>query len=192
FVGQVYGIVDMSFTIAFIALPATIFIIGIARWSVGADHLLFYHRLILGLWIGVASVAVYDLVRLIVQSTPLVHFNAFATHAKFGAMLLHQPSNTLGAKIAGWSYHTSNGVPFAMWYTLVAGRARWWIGVIYALVLQSFMVLMYPRAFGLSPTNKDFLTIAFIGHTGYGAALGLLNRKFNIDEDDWERERGLR
>ena len=182
FVGQVYDVFDMSFVIAFFALPATVAIIGIAFWARRANQHLFVRRLILGLFIGIVATAAYDLIRLVIQSTPLVDFNAFAVHPRFGEMIIDQPASTTAAKVVGWSYHISNGLTFALCYTLVAGRARWWWGVLYAVALQSLMVLMYPRAFGLSRGNEDFLVVSFIGHAAYGVVLGVLNHRYNQSE----------
>jgi hypothetical protein len=185
FVGQVYGVFDMTFAMAFFALPATLAIIGLGRWSAGGDYALFHKRLLLGLLFGVAATASYDLVRLILQETLPLNFNAFAIHARFGELIIDRPHTTTIAKVVGWSYHISNGLTFALCFTLVAGRVRWWWGVLYALVLQSLMVLTYPTAFGVSRGSEAFLIVSFTGHATYGAVLGLLNRRFNLNEEDW-------
>jgi hypothetical protein len=189
FVGQIYGVVDMTFVLTVFAMPATIAIIGLGFWSSGGEHQLFFKRLLLGLVFGVVATAAYDLVRLILQTALPVDFNAFANHARFGEMITDRDHTTTIAKVVGWGYHISNGLTFALCYALVAGRARWWWGVLYAMVLQTLMVLMYPRAFGVSRGNEDFLIISFTGHATYGAVLGLLNRRYNVNDEKWEGSR---
>ena len=182
FVAQIYGVFDMTFVIAVFSLPATIAIIGIVFWANRIEQRLFVRRLLLGLAFGVAATASYDLIRLVIQSSPLVDFNAFATHPRFGELIIDRPASTTAAKVVGWTYHFSNGLTFALCYALVAGRAKWWWGVVYAMTLQTLMVLMYPRAFGVSRGNEDFLAVSFIGHATYGLVLGVLNRRYNGDD----------
>jgi hypothetical protein len=186
FVGQIYGIVDMTFVMTVFALPASVAIVGIGFWATGGEHELFVKRLLLGVAFGIAATAAYDLVRLILQTALPVDFNAFANHARFGELITDQPRTTTIAKVVGWGYHISNGLTFALCYALVAGRARWFWGVLYAMVLQTLMVLMYPTAFGVSRGNEDFLIISFSGHATYGAVLGVLNRRFNVNDEEWE------
>jgi hypothetical protein len=186
-VGQIYGIVDMTFVLAFLALPAAIVIVGIARWSVKADYRLFYRRLVLGIALGLAATVAYDLVRLAAQTALPLDFNAFAIHARFGELIIDQPRDSTAARVVGWSYHISNGLTFALCYTLVAGRARWWWGLLYGLTLESLMVVMYPTGFGLSRGNEDFLIVSFLGHATYGSVLGLLNYRFNENEPSGSR-----
>jgi hypothetical protein len=164
-VGQIYGIVDMTFVLAFLA-----------------DYRFFYRRLMLGIALGLAATAAYDLVRLAAQTALPLDFNAFAIHARFGELIIDEPRNSTAARIVGWSYHVSNGLTFALCYTLVAGKARWWWGLLYGLTLESLMVVMYPTGFGLSRGNEDFLIVSFIGHATYGSVLGLLNYRFNENE----------
>lgn len=189
FIGQVYGLFDMTFVLSFFALPAVILIVGITRWAVGADHRLYYRRLLLGLALGLAATATYDLVRLVAQTVLPVHFNAFAIHARFGELIIDRPRWTTAARVVGWAYHISNGLTFALCYTLVAGRVRWHWGVLYGVLLESLMVLMYPRAFGVQRGSLDFLAISFLGHASYGLALGLLNARYNVDERQWLDQR---
>lgn len=181
-VGQIYGWFDMGFVLAFLALPAAIIAIGIARWAVRADYQVFTRRLLLGLAAGVVATAGYDLVRLLLQETLPLHFNAFAIHARFGELIIDRPRTTTAAKVVGWAYHFSNGLTFALCFTLVTGRVRWWWGLLYGLVLEGLMVLMYPTGFGVSRGNEAFLLVSFVGHGTYGTILGLVNQRYNVPE----------
>jgi hypothetical protein len=187
FAGQVYGVIDMTFVISFFALPAMIIVAGIAMWARGSPYQLFYKRLLLGLAIGAVATAAYDFIRVVQQSALPLGFNAFANHPRFGQMIVDQPVTSTAAIAVGWAYHFSNGLTFALCYTLLVGRASWYWGVAFALVLQCLMVAMYPTAFGVSRGNESFLLVSFTGHTVYGTVLGVLNSHFNETEAEFQR-----
>ena len=180
FVGKNYGLFDMNFVVSFGPLPLSILLVGMVRWTRKADTTVFYRRLLLGLLFGLLATAAYDLLRLVLQTALPLHFNAFAIHPRFGALIIHQPRTTTAAIVTGWAYHISNGLTFALCWTLVAGRARWWYAVIYALILEGAMVAMYPTAFGLSTHTKAFLTVSIAGHATYGLVLGVLTQRWNV------------
>ena len=55
----------------------------------------------------------------------------------------------------------------------VAAGRRWWWAVAYALVLESFMIMLYPGWLGFS-MNGEFLTVSITAHLTFGAVLGVL------------------
>jgi hypothetical protein len=181
-VGRIYDLFSMNFVVSFGPLPLSILLVGLARWYFKSDVQVFYRRVLLGLLFGIAATAAYDLIRLILQTALPVDFNAFRIHAVFGEMISGAPRTSTEAKVVGWSYHISNGLTFALCWTMVMGRAKWWQAVIYALVLQTMMVILYPHAFGVSRSSKAFLGISFTGHATYGLVLGLLTQRFNVPD----------
>ena len=192
FVGQVYGVIDMTFVISFFALPATVVVVGIGMWARGSPHQLFYKRLLLGLGIGAVATAAYDGIRGLQQTVLPLGFNAFANHPRFGEMITDRPYTETIAIVTGWAYHISNGLTFALCYVLVLGKQRWYWGIAWGLLLEAMMIVMYPTAFGVSRGNEAFLAVSVTGHTCYGAVIGVLNERFNRDESEFRAAYGVR
>jgi hypothetical protein len=44
------------------------------------------------------------------------------------------------------------------------------------------MLLIYPKAFGLSRGNEAFLIVSVLGHAIYGVTVGLVNQRYNRNE----------
>jgi hypothetical protein len=160
----------------FIAGPGMVGLIGLSVVARRQQHDLFVVRLKRGLLGGAAATAAYDLVRWLIEALHLTSTNSFVAIPVFGSGLTGRPTTSTTALVAGWAFHISNGLGFSIAYHFVAaGRPmRWAIG--YALVLEAFMIWLYPGWLGLS-AGTEFLSVSIAGHVAYGAVLGVSVRR---------------
>jgi hypothetical protein len=133
-------------------------------------------RVRVGLIAGVAATAAYDVVRLgLVLATPW-SVDPFAAFPLFGRLLLGAGIGPAAAWTAGTLFHIANGLGFAVGYTLVIRRPGPVSAVVWAMVLETFTILLYPDWLGVTAIGELF-SVSVLGHLAYGLALGLLARR---------------
>jgi hypothetical protein len=82
-------------------------------------------------------------------------------------------SVTPEAEVAGWAYHYSNGIGFAVMYAAAFARERLWTAVVWGTVLEFAMLLTpYAEVFGYT-RGQQFLAITLGAHIVYGIGLWL-------------------
>lgn len=165
------GFVPMPFFINFVGRPSIVLllIVGVFAW---VKQLSFWKRFQAGVAGGAMALLAYDGIRFLIYATGLVDFYPFQTHRIFGHLITGQPPATDAAAFAGWLYHFWNGFSFAIIYALIAGPARWYWGIVWAMILEVAMLFTYPTMLDIKMT-AGFVGISLIGHTAYGAALGV-------------------
>jgi len=168
---HMFGLVPMPFSINFVGRPAIVLmlIVGLFAWR---RQLSFWKRFRAGIVDGTTGLIAYDGVRWAIYSSHLLDFYPFQTHRVFGYLITGQPAGTDAAAWAGWLYHFWNGFSFATVYALVAGPARWYWGLAWAMLLEAAMLLTYPTFLDIK-LNAAFVGISLIGHAAYGIALGV-------------------
>lgn len=124
-----------------------------------------------GLMAGLLATSAYDLSRLFLIEVTGIAFWPFDIFNIFGQALFGTGYNGAWVRLAGLLYHFTNGIGFALAYTILAGRRGVWAGVIWALVLELLMVSIYPGWLGLEALN-EFVQVSVVGHLVYGAVLG--------------------
>lgn len=90
------------------------------------------------------------------------------------------------SNLAGWSYHFYNGAAFGMIYSLLVGKGKVWIGMVYGFLIGvAFMISPVTRSLGIGPFGTEFkhgyefaLTVT-LAHVSYGLLLGWLVAKRN-------------
>ncbi len=174
FLLDVADVISMPWTLSFVSFPALVAVLGIGVWAQRVDRQPFLNRLVAGAVAGLIGTFVYDAVRIGAQATTLFDYNAFKAIHIFGSLILDRPDTALEARIAGWTYHFWNGISFGVIYALIAGRARWYWGLAWGMMLEVIMIGVYPVAFSVQRTDPAFLSISLIGHAAYGAVLGAL------------------
>jgi hypothetical protein len=171
---HVAGVLAMRFFLEFIAVPALVALFGVAFWATRVRADVFLHNLRLGIVAGALATVAYDAIRLSVHALGIFDYNAFYAIHVFGGWITGRPQSSLPATIAGWTYHTWNGLSFGVMFTLTFGRARrWWYGLLYGIVMESIMLGVYPQFLSIKD-RAGFVTISFIGHAAYGSVLGLM------------------
>lgn len=103
-----------------------------------------------------------------------------------GVLLLNRFAlgpNTL-SNLAGWSYHFWNGAAFGMIYSILAGKGRIWLGIIYALLIATgFMMSPVVVSMGVGHFGVNFgrgfpLTV-ILAHLAFGSLLGWVIYRLN-------------
>ena len=111
------------------------------------------------------------------QLTNMIGFDPFKTHPIFGWMITGYPIESSIAIISGWAYHFWNGFSFAIMYTLLAGPAKIYYAVLWALFLEIAWLTALPSALNLT-MKMDLIIVSIVGHIAYGLVLGKLAIKY--------------
>ncbi len=157
----------------FILVPGLIAFTAATTLARRHEQQLFLTRVWRATVAGILATIAYDVSRFVVEVTDLSSTNSFKAMPVFGAGLTELSTNHAGAIAAGWAFHLLNGLGFAVAYMLLLAGRRWWWGVVYALVLEAFMVYLYPGWLGVV-ISSEFLSVSIIGHICYGAVLGVM------------------
>lgn len=90
------------------------------------------------------------------------------------------------SNIAGWAYHFWNGASFGIIFSVIFGRGKTWMGIIYAILIGiGFMVSPATKTLGIGAFGlqfKDgyqFLTTVILAHIAFGSVLGWIIYKRN-------------
>jgi len=170
------GWVTLTYSVTFLApLSAILFLALLARSRWGQKHV-FVNRLIGGLIAGVAGLAAYNLVRLLILFSGQVPFNPFRPIEVYGLLILDRYEDTTLTKAVGWGFHIWNGLSFALMYTLAVGPGHLLWGLGWAMLLEIAMLATYPTIFHLT-MNWPFITVSLVGHVAYGLAIGATARR---------------
>lgn len=130
-------------------------------------------RVAVGLVAGAAATVAYDLVRYFLAATMSWSTNPFRPFKLFGQLLVGTGTSTTWQWIAGTAFHIVNGLGFAVGYVIVVRRPALSSALVWALVLETFTILLYPDWLGLTAVS-EFLSISMVGHLAYGVVLGLV------------------
>lgn len=179
------GVALVVYVLSGVSLPAALggvllgaSVVGAVIWRrrSQADRVELRRSLRAGVIAGLAATGAYDLVRYLLVKVARFEFWPFDVFAIFGQALV-------GPRLEGWFltaigglYHLANGIGFALGYAIWAGRRGVWAGIAWALVLETFMVTLYPGWLGLKALD-EFLQISVIGHLAYGAVLGFTSKR---------------
>jgi len=169
---QAIGWIAMPFTVSFVTLPGMLLLLCISVWAGRTDRRLLANRLATGAVAGSIGLVAYDLIRLAVQELLPVNFDAFYSLRVFGHLMTGHAIASGESLAAGWAYHITNGVTFGIIYSLLAGPAHWWWGLVWGLVLEIGMLLVYPAVFRPS-SMRGFVIVSVIGHAVFGAVVGI-------------------
>jgi len=160
----------------FVFVPGFVALVALSVCLRREQQELFLARLRAGIVAGAAATVAYDGVRWVIETLDLVKPRSFLAIRVFGAGLTGKAATGNAALAAGWAFHLVNGLGFALAYVFVAaGRPRW-IAVIYALILEAFMVTLYPGWLGFT-INGEFLSVSIAGHLAYGSVLGVFAQR---------------
>jgi hypothetical protein len=174
---HVAGIIRMPYTVTFVSLPGTLLLICLTVWAGRTSRALFFNRLIVGFAVGAIGLVAYDAIRWLVQEGLPIGFDAFYSIVAFGNLITGAPTSSATAVVAGWAYHISNGLTFGVLYALIAGPAKWWYGLIWGLILEIAMLLVYPPLFQIGAMTS-FVAVSIVGHAAFGTVIGLGCRRW--------------
>lgn len=120
---------------------------------------------------GLFGLIGYDLTRALVVSTGLSRIWGFDALQLFGELLVGANAPWLLIWGAGIGFHAINGLSFGAAYGIMAFGKPWWYGIGWALVLEAFMVTLYPGWLHVAAVG-EFTSLTLLGHLVYGTVLG--------------------
>jgi hypothetical protein len=132
-------------------------------------------RIARGALAGVLATGAYDLCRLVVVKVFGFTFWPFDIFTRFGHLLLGHSASPTAAAAVGTAYHYTNGIGFGIAYVLFVRRPNIRTGLVWAAVLETFMVSLYPGWLDLKALD-EFVSVATVGHIAYGVVLGSVSR----------------
>ncbi len=161
-----------------VALPITV-ALGIAgsAWSLrrapGPVRRALVGRVRAGVVAGLLGTAAYDLVRYAVVQVFGLSFRPFHALHVFGQLLVGEDASPTAIAIAGIAFHVTNGTTFGIAHALLFGRPSIPTGLAWAVILECFMITLYPGWLNVSRVDELAL-VSILGHIAYGITLGLL------------------
>lgn len=147
-------------------------------------------RIAVGAIAGLSATLAYDAVRLALVEFAGLQLRPFEAWRLFGLALAETQRTTALVLVLGVAFHLCNGVAFGIAYTVAFGRKGVWPAIVWALILETFMVSVYPGWLGLKALD-EFLTVSITGHLAYGAVLGWLAKSI-LDGSRWGEHDGDR
>ncbi|OXM63294.1 hypothetical protein [Amycolatopsis vastitatis] len=171
------GVIRMPYTLSFVTLPGMTFLVCLLVLAGKADRPIITGRLRSGLAAGLLGLLAYNGTRWVLGAVLGLGSGPFYSISIFGSLITGKPLGSPVGDIAGWAYHLSNGVTFAIMYTLVAGPARWWFGLLWGAALEVAMLLIYPSSSILRPPAlAPFVVVSLTSHAVFGTVIGLVSR----------------
>lgn len=182
-VGQLFGLLPLVYGVTFAGVPSVVLMFALAVLARQVRATVFLACLRGGLLGGLAATLGYDVFRWLVRVLGLLDYNGFVSIYIFGSWISGQPRTSAAAAAAGWIYHFWNGLAFGVFYALAFGRRRWWLGVAYGVVMELFMLGLFPLM-PLVTTRRDFIVGSLAGHVVYGAVLGAMCQRWALNWQD--------
>lgn len=177
------GMPEMPVLTRYALLPSLALLVTVvgAAMRLGQKRLL--NRIGVGLWIGAAASGFLDAIRLVGFHLGWMPGNM---PRMFGVMILDQMAlgPSPGSDLIGYLYHYWVGACFGLTYTLLAGRVRWWGGLIWGLIIEVGMMVTPPMVvamdtgyFGLK-FGPGLLATSLTAHIALGLVMGLLAERY--------------
>jgi len=179
-VAHVLHVLPMPFFLEVFGIPSLLAILGLGVYAKKIKEEILVNGIWVGLLAGLIATIAYDGIRYFIERSHLLGYNGFVPILMFGNWITGQPTTSLAAHIAGWTYHYWNGVTFGVIYTLAVGRKVWWWGIGYGILMECCMLGLFPMFLRVS-SKFDFIAVSMIGHIFYGATLGILAQKWLSD-----------
>jgi hypothetical protein len=165
-------------------LPLTFALVafGIVIWSIVIGRLDAAGRADLravattGTIAGIAATLAYDLTRFGLVSLFEWSVQPFGAFPRFGEAILGPGAPLPWLLVAGTAFHLTNGIAFGIAYVIFVARPGIRTGILWALILEALMLLVYPQFLGINLPG-EFLPMSLLGHLAYGSALGIVARR---------------
>lgn len=173
----VYLLSGISLRWTFAALGVTAVAVGMVavRRMAPPRRARFTRRVAVGAIAGLVATPAYDAVRYALVELAGMTLKPFEAWRLFGIALTDAGQSPTVVFVVGTAFHLCNGIAFGIAYTVAFGERGPLSGIVWALVLETFMVSVYPGWLGLRALD-EFLQVTIAGHVAYGAVLGWLAR----------------
>ena len=156
-------------------MPSLVILVAVAAYS--KNH---FPALANRIWAGLGAGAVATFVLDFFRQMGVMHgWLATDTPIMFGKMILGPQAGAMSVLLVGVIYHFLNGASFGVFYTIVWGKAHWWWGLVWVLIVEVGMMTASPMApifgpFGSKTGGPAFFIITLLAHIGFGIMLGAL------------------
>ncbi len=177
------GMPEMPLLAKWALIPSLVLLVLVGITAKSLEMTRLTNRIWTGLWVGAATTAVLDTIRLTGFQMGLMPGNM---PRMFGVLLLDQMAvgpSTFSDSV-GYLYHYWVGACFGLTYALVVGKSRWWGGLIWGLIIELGMMTTPPMVvamdtgyFGLKQ-GYGILMVSLTAHIAYGVMLGLLLERY--------------
>jgi hypothetical protein len=169
----VYILAGLSLRWTFLTLGLTAAVVAtlVIRGRSASRRAWILRRMAVGAFAGLIATIGYDVVRVALVEFAGFVLKPFEAWRLFGMALAETESSSTAIFVLGTAFHLCNGIAFGVAYTVAFGRAGIVAGIIWALVLETFMVSVYPGWLGLKALD-EFLSVSITGHLVYGCLLG--------------------
>jgi hypothetical protein len=124
---------------------------------------------------GFLATGAYDLSRFFLIEVTGIRFWPFDIFTIFGQSLLGAGYEGSWVRLLGLLFHFTNGIGFAIAYTISFGRRGIGAGIVWAMVLELCMVTIYPGWLEMKALD-EFLQVSILGHIVYGVMLGYVSK----------------
>jgi hypothetical protein len=181
------GMPGMPALVRVALLPSIVLLLLVWLAARAAGYRRLVNRIETGVWVGFVATAALDVFRLTSFQLGLLPGNL---PRMFGVLIFDRMAlgPSIGSDFVGSLYHYWVSACFGLTYALLAGRTRWWGGLIWGLIIELGMMTTPPMViamgtgyFGLN-LGKGLLNGVFFGslvpHISYGIVLGLLLERY--------------
>ena len=144
-------------------------------------------RVAAGVVAGIVATIAYDVSRFALIKLTGITFWPYDIFGIFGQGLIGRGASGWWVDVAGFAFHLTNGVGFAIAFTIVFGTRGILYGIGWALFLEAAMLTFYPGWLDIRAIN-EFVQVSIFGHLVYGSVLGYLARWLLVDGPLRERD----
>lgn len=183
------GMPGMPVLVRYALVPSLLLFGVVWTTAAGLGQRRLANRIWVGFWVGAATTGVLDAIRLTGFQLGWMPGNM---PRMFGVLILDRMAlgPSLGSDILGYLYHYWVGGCFGLTYTLLAGRFRWWGGLVWGLIIEVGMMVTPPMVvamdtgyFGVKFGPGLFAT-SFVAHVAYGSVLGVLAERYVVHREN--------
>ncbi|AVR45080.1 hypothetical protein C7S20_07250 [Christiangramia fulva] len=166
-------------------VPSIILIFIVLLFIHNLKFSLLKRQIITGILAGFAGTIGLEIVRIIGYKIGWMPGNL---PQLMGVLLLDQFATgpNLTSNLAGWAYHFWNGAAFGIIYSLLTGRGKIWMGMVFGFLIGvGFMVSPVVKSLGIGifglqfKDGYQFIMTVVLAHLAFGAVLGFLVKKMN-------------
>ncbi len=184
------GMPEMHFWGKYFLLPSLLVLVSLVGFlKLRGIYPRLSNRILIGCGAGAAATGVLDLIRLTGFHLGWMPGNM---PRMFGVLLLDRMAEgpTLGSDILGYFYHYWAGACFGLTLALIVGRAKWWHGLVWGLLIEVGMMTTAPMVvamdtgyFGLKfKDGWQVLATSVPAHVAFGVVLGMLLDRYVAHE----------
>lgn len=174
------GMPDVPLLARWALLPSLVlvFVVAAAAYHLRLQRLA--NRVTTGLWIGAVATAFLDAVRIAGFERELLPRNMPRV---FGVILLDTvpAPPTLLSDLLGCLFQYWLGACLGLSYTLVAGRSRWWLGIVWSVILGVGLIAAPPMIVAMDVghyARQWGLATGLLAYVAFGVVLGLLGERY--------------